>query len=357
MRFDFHRISNAGMTAALRGYMNDEGIKITDEALNYVVSISDGAMRDALSLLDRLAGLYFEQEITLNDALEVTGSMSRDVFTALFKALLDGDITAVLNIIDNISAKGRDFAQFTDEFLGYLRNEMITAATSSDSPDTIISMVSHFATALRNVKQAGSGGRLALEIACIEWIGFGEAFGFDKEATGAVAPTIVPDPPPAPEAVIPETSAIEDSAIKDSAIKDSVVEVKEHGQNQMNENPALTSDICPLTSALTSAISDWPNFCQSLEMSVSHIAAKTRAGTLDDGIFYIICPDKFTLDSLSKRAETFTERLNERYGGEFTLGFVLSDVYNQRHIAKYGETKDPVLEELRGLINFDIKVL
>ncbi|MDR2167252.1 MAG: DNA polymerase III subunit gamma/tau [Clostridiales bacterium] len=216
MRFDFHRISPDSMTAALAGYMADEGIIINEDALAYVVNISDGAMRDALSLLDRLAGLYFDQEITLENALEVTGSMSKDVFVTLFHALLHKNPAKALGTIDDISAKGRDFAQFTDEFLGYLRDIMVSEVVSGgEALAQVVAMVGHFSQVIRNIKQAGSGGRLALEIACIEWIGRLE--GGDKEQKSEVRKERPPKPvvevaPVAPAVVAPAPKSAQDYA-------------------------------------------------------------------------------------------------------------------------------------------------
>ena len=105
MRFDFHRINQAQMVRALAGYMADEGIAITPEALAYVVDVADGGMRDALSLLDRLAGLYFDQTITLEGALEVTGSINQAVFKTMLDALLQSDVSAALEIIQELFGK------------------------------------------------------------------------------------------------------------------------------------------------------------------------------------------------------------------------------------------------------------
>ena len=193
MRFDFYRVPQNLMIEALRQYTAEEGIKIADDALEYIVQISDGSMRDVLSLLDRLAGLYFEEEITLAGTLEVTGSVDKEIFSRLLLTLTNRDAATALDIIDEASMKGRNFSQFAEEFVAYLRQVMIDITTASTrleglTTPEIIKMIGHFASSLRNIKQASSGGRLILEIACMEWISMGQPALYSLHAESLVKP-------------------------------------------------------------------------------------------------------------------------------------------------------------------------
>jgi len=130
-RFDFKRISPKSMAAALRKYMDSENISITDEALGYVTTLSDGAMRDALSLLDRAAALYQSDTITLEKLRELTGAADESISFRLTDAFQNYNSTECLDIIEEIVANGRDITQFTNEYVRHLRDLMLVANLGS----------------------------------------------------------------------------------------------------------------------------------------------------------------------------------------------------------------------------------
>ena len=126
-RFDFKRINPKLMSAALKKYMDGENIAITDEAINYIVTLSDGAMRDALSLLDRAAALYQNDTITLEKLRELTGAADESISFRLTDALQNYNSTECLDIIEEIVANGRDITQFINEYIRHLRDLMLVA--------------------------------------------------------------------------------------------------------------------------------------------------------------------------------------------------------------------------------------
>ncbi|MDR2183196.1 MAG: DNA polymerase III subunit gamma/tau, partial [Clostridiales bacterium] len=206
MRFDFHRIGTADMQTALAGYMAEEGIAVTAEALAYVARLSDGSMRDALSILDRCASLYFGEEITLERTLEITGSVDDAVFAHMMEALTAKQTEKCLAIIEDLSAKGRDFAQFAQEMLSHLRNRLVAATTQNmEGYDGIIRMITAFSDAAKNMRHAPSA-RLALEVMCIEYIcgpATPPATPPETRRGGVMAP-VAPMPPPAPQPPPPQ---------------------------------------------------------------------------------------------------------------------------------------------------------
>ena len=392
MRFDFHRISQQDMRMALAGYMTEEGVAIAPDALDYVVQISDGGMRDALSLLDRLAGLYFDQEITLAGALEVTGSMSQDVFIDLFNALINTDAPASLAIIEDISAKGRDFAQFAEEFLGNLRNMMIIAVTEgkTDQMSHFVPMITHFAKAVRTIKQSGNNARLTLEVACIEYqltsgtppvtthlVGAGIA---RPSPAQPVAPTPTPPPQPQPKPTPPpitpppmdEMPPWDDIPWENDTVEvtQSTPEPEPQSPPEPQPNPyPITPDITTSDNDrphhIQNALSGWSNFASALmPPTLAAYAKKAQAGFLDDGNFYLIFGDKDTIpkNSLSTRVDELSQKMTEAFGDTFTIKIIDQSAYDKLHDEKFGRPDtDPQwekdLDELKSLIDFDIKVL
>ena len=320
MRFDFHRISIADMGEALQGYVNEEKIDITADALDYVVRIADGSMRDALSLLDRLAGLYFDEQITLDGALEVTGSMSTQVFGELYNALATGNAVVALDIIEEISARGRDFAQFSDEFLGYLRILMLK------NPTDVIPLVAHFAQVAKNVKQGGSNARLMLEIGCIEW-------GAPTTSRPPVMPVNFPDPTPRPEQ-----------------------EPQQIPQQAPNLEPAKATSAPKIAEKPLENKKDtgsWADFIGSLEPLLASFVKQARLGDLEDGKIYLIC------DEEKKGVQAQLVRKQDILAQKIGKDVVVLDAkgFEMLYIEKFGKEQDadPTIDKLREVIDFDIK--
>ena len=324
MRFDFHRPALAQMEEALAGYMRQENIAISPEAIEYVARISDGSWRDALSLLDRCASLYYDEEITLDKALEVTGSVDVSVFFDTITALLEGDAQKCLNIIEDLSVKGRDFSQFTEEMLYHLRNRLIEAnrAGAGDSKE-LIGLIAAFAELSRQIRHNRSHARLMLEVACIDYV------------TGPV------------QTVREEAPASKAPAKKERAVKE---------EKPQPPKKAVPQDI-------RAVLSDWRNFVEDFKKDLPFIE-NTRAGFLEDEYLYIVCPDLFMESHLRKHTDYIREKLQSRYGLDFNLNIMAKNFYDDRHNRKYRRVDDfkydegkgqKVIDKLKGMIDYEIE--
>ncbi|SHE89193.1 DNA polymerase-3 subunit gamma/tau [Caldanaerobius fijiensis DSM 17918] len=120
-RFDFRRISDGDMMAHLRSIADRVGVKVDDMALNLIVSKADGAVRDALSLLDKCIS-YCGDTITHEDALEVLGALDDDILLRFSRAVLDYNVAEALKIVEDVYGAGRDAAQFLDDVIRHFRN-------------------------------------------------------------------------------------------------------------------------------------------------------------------------------------------------------------------------------------------
>lgn len=89
-RFDFHKISIQDIIKRLEYVVTNENIKIDQEALEEIAYISDGGMRDALSILDQLSSNT--STITINDVIEHFGSVSKKQINDLYDLVLKNDV-------------------------------------------------------------------------------------------------------------------------------------------------------------------------------------------------------------------------------------------------------------------------
>ena len=136
-RYDFKRITTEEIREHLELVCHKEGIEAERDALQYIASIADGGMRDALSILDQCQSYYIHERITLEMVQDVLGAVDDTIFTEMTGALIDGDTTALLKGVEKIFDDGRDGLQFVTSWNGYLRNLLITQVLGEKAGDLL----------------------------------------------------------------------------------------------------------------------------------------------------------------------------------------------------------------------------
>ncbi|MBR3404537.1 MAG: DNA polymerase III subunit gamma/tau [Firmicutes bacterium] len=136
-RYDFKRITTEEIREHLELVCQKEGIEAERDALQYIASIADGGMRDALSILDQCQSYYIHERITLEMVQDVLGAVDDTIFTEMTGALIDGDTTALLKGVEKIFDDGRDGLQFVTSWNGYLRNLLITQVLGEKAGDLL----------------------------------------------------------------------------------------------------------------------------------------------------------------------------------------------------------------------------
>ena len=120
-RFDLSRIKSSELFEFVKKIKDKENGKITDDALKLIVKISEGSVRDALSLLDRaLLSLDNNTELTLHLAQKIFGYFDKSQLIDLFELILKGEETKVINIYREIYNQGVDPKVFISDFLELL---------------------------------------------------------------------------------------------------------------------------------------------------------------------------------------------------------------------------------------------
>ncbi|HLR71819.1 MAG TPA: DNA polymerase III subunit gamma/tau, partial [Pseudogracilibacillus sp.] len=120
-RFDFKSISNRVIIDRMREIMDDEGIEVSNEALEAVALAAEGGMRDALSILDQTIS-YSNGEIKIEDVLTVTGGVSQQILTDIAQAMFQQDTKETLHLFDKLIQNGKDPGRFVFDFICFLRD-------------------------------------------------------------------------------------------------------------------------------------------------------------------------------------------------------------------------------------------
>ena len=187
-RFDFHRISPEDCSKRIKYVASKEGFSVTDEAALLIARLSDGAMRDALSLLDQCVGA--DNEITVDTVTKAAGLADKEYLFALSDAVINCDSAAALSIIDKLHNDACDMERLCDELISHFRNIMVIKTVKHPeklivaTPDeiarfeetakvmtlsAIITALDAFQNALSNIKR-GTSGRIETEMAFLKLI-------------------------------------------------------------------------------------------------------------------------------------------------------------------------------------------
>ncbi len=124
-RFDFESLSIENILKRLKIVAAEEGIRLTDEALNQIASSAEGGMRDALSLFDQTISFSIHDEITLEDVLAVSGNVSYKELLQVASACLDGDGTKALKLTDQILKQGKEVPRIINDTILFLRDILL----------------------------------------------------------------------------------------------------------------------------------------------------------------------------------------------------------------------------------------
>ena len=117
-RFDLSRVKSSELFKFIKGIKDKENGNVSDDALKLIVKISEGSVRDALSLLDRgLLSVGTNQELNLDKAQEIYGYFDKSKLIELFDLVLQGDENKVINIYRKFYDQGVEPKVFLNDFL------------------------------------------------------------------------------------------------------------------------------------------------------------------------------------------------------------------------------------------------
>lgn len=120
-RFDFRRVSLEEQIERIRHICEQEGITADDDAIDYIARLSDGGMRDALSLLDQIVS-FTGNHVTYRQVLDMTGGIASEQFGRLAEAIRAGDIGALLSQIDGMMQEGKSADKCIENLIYYYRD-------------------------------------------------------------------------------------------------------------------------------------------------------------------------------------------------------------------------------------------
>lgn len=130
-RFDFRRIAPRDIQRRLQEIAEAEHIPLSDNGAAMIARMADGALRDALSLLDRTAA-GAAGEITEETVAASVGVLAGDSAIDLMRSLLDNDLSAAISMLGESYTAGRELGAVLDQLLGLIRDMLLVQTVSGD---------------------------------------------------------------------------------------------------------------------------------------------------------------------------------------------------------------------------------
>jgi DNA polymerase-3 subunit gamma/tau len=158
-RFELQKVSSRELAAFFRKIADSEKIEISDWAINVIVREAGGSVRDGLSLLDQIFSFGGEQ-IADEDVIQVLGLVDSQLLSSLASAVLEGNLSESLKILDNASSYGVDLRRLINDLLYYFRALIICRISSE--PEKLVDVADQDLEEMQKISQQFSSETLQL---------------------------------------------------------------------------------------------------------------------------------------------------------------------------------------------------
>jgi DNA polymerase III subunit gamma/tau len=323
-RYDFRRISATDMFSALKKILQHENISFEEAALDYIIYHSDGAMRDALSLLDQCLSVG-DESLALERVYDLLGAVDRARLFEFTDALAQKDSREVMKIISRAMDDGRDVAQFAADLVRHFR-DVIVAGFNADEfssaeklkeqsarvdVELLMKFINAFSEALREMRFAPHM-RTAFEVCALKLC---------AECAGRTADI--------------EEPSRQEKRHHERAGRAPDFEEPSRQEKQRHEDVSSQEIKKPTQEKNFSAPSDyknkWQMFCKKLPASIRFMCAQCGVEEIN-GMLKLFCGDETTRAVLDGKTAVIRETLADYFGLTTppNLAIEVREAYNKK---------------------------
>ena len=127
-RFDFKQVSNENIIKRLKIVCDEIKVEITQEALNLIAVLAEGGMRDALSILERCLQ-EGDSKIDEDKVKDLVGIPKLEYINKIVSSIIENDVNSAIEVIDNVTADGKDIQNFLWEIIKYVKDILVYKAS------------------------------------------------------------------------------------------------------------------------------------------------------------------------------------------------------------------------------------
>lgn len=131
-RFDFKAISQSEIVERLKFVAEEQQIDYDEAALDFIAKASEGGMRDALSIMDQ-AIAFGDEHLTLEDALNVTGSVDAKALDNLFREVVEGDVRSAFATYHKFVSQGKEVNRLINDMIYFVRDTIMNKTSNVET--------------------------------------------------------------------------------------------------------------------------------------------------------------------------------------------------------------------------------
>lgn len=152
-RFDFKRINNNEITARLRRIVDEQNVLADEKSLSLIARVSDGAMRDSLSILDQAISMG-NGNVNYQTVVSMLGMVTNEYLFTLTNSIVQRSVEKCIGIIEEVIYSGKDVYLFMKDLISHYRNLLMAKVTNNpeevlDMSEENIALIKEQATRLR----------------------------------------------------------------------------------------------------------------------------------------------------------------------------------------------------------------
>ncbi|WP_297426161.1 DNA polymerase III subunit gamma/tau [Clostridium sp.] len=136
-RFDFKRIIQKEISNRLKRIVESQNISYEQKSLDLISRICDGAMRDALSILDQAIAMG-DNQIKYEDLVNILGLVTNEYLFDITDAIIDRNVEKAMVITDKLVYSGKDMQLFIKDLIAHFRNLLMVKVTNN--PEEVLDM-------------------------------------------------------------------------------------------------------------------------------------------------------------------------------------------------------------------------
>lgn len=350
-RFDFKRILAKDIAETIKGYMDNEGIDIDDDAIKYVARIADGAMRDALSIIDQCLAYFYGEKITLEKIMTILGSVSSDYFFSLADCLYLGDSMGCIKMIEKIVEDGKDLDHFLSEFIVHIRNLLVVSSVDSDSAaldysienidemkkqsekidkETALNYLNVFSELQSKMKYAANK-RILFEAACLKICNSKITIREDNIAEDIEKRF--------KQLELSLMSKLEKKTVK---IDNSTVITSENHINIKDKEEAPKKKLeKAIPEDIKKVIKEWESIIELAskdDLTFGAMLEQCFPKYIDgENVVCLVCDNDTVKKMIEKNKEILQEKLSEKYKKDFQINIFKEENYEKEHVKVHGQ--------------------